>query len=1121
MLLTHKIEAPSETEVGRAREAAARLSASPDSPSSPTDHSLPAGATVAEHVTELQKNLSEDFSKKLQEWERKRSGGQSQSRPPEPEPERPERRSRKEEVERQRKVTQVQHEEQLPAEFRRRLHEWERKQREGSGRRKRTDEGPEVRRKLTDGERRRGKQEYRETRSQMSPQAVEEEHLPAEFRKRLTEWEIAKALAGKSQQNVEQLQKNLPHEFNKKYEEWKLMKAGRLSPGCQKRRAAEVRRQTRTKDLQWLERELQKVEREKGRLEREREKYLDREARLERVRDAMRRPKEDKVTIKTAEGEFRFEGINKNFTKKLYEWEERRGIPPDSESSTIALLAPNYQPMDKQDQEAGRVARCKSEGSLAELASAALGQHSRQSSEDKTGAGLEGTLGDATKACSEPDLLMVDVEEVEATPLEDIPPVHAQEPVYSYAPEEVTRLIDSSGSDGEVPGFLRPNDDLLVTFEVPEMASGDPQQPEGTYSGLLDANITILDKLKQKEEVCRCLEEKLEEIGQNMISIQQEHKQELEKLRNQKTKLQPAEEGEGLTEERKLMENNLQLLESLQQRCNELQGTGDRLKEEREQIQASLQHHSDQQANLARHLVGNMRKLHAAGSSIDVAAEDSPPAIEEEPDATVADSLRVDEPERLVLPSPGVRRRQVDKKTVDKLQEISTDLLSQAKRLEKVLGPRQGKRPTRSFSQGHHSRAWPRTGDSPDWLRSHKSSWQPADWSALPGQLSRKVEELQREMLMLCTARGSGTPQSPSGSHDLSLSSALEEAAPSSDELSPEKTATFTFRLPVASTQEKAHQELDSLEQLGLPPEETQEEVSVQGDLMCPTTPEEATSPCSSSRSSVEDLGAAAKWRDKADLYTSYDQTLKEMQRELETVEADYALDRRRKSSDDVISTPSSYRSRSSSIPSSEDVDEPRLFQMVEQPEHLIEEEEDDIADSQSERSDWSASALRMRRQHASPSVSSACEERPFTAGATRTFEIPTVDTRSLSGLPPASNAPVLVAAQRTVYSVDEGLVKVTVREQAETPPPSPVADVTGTAEESVSLRPAPSEESDRLSSTTPTPTASPLLLRQTEVTGSRSPMRPSLSVTSQDSTPSAEGSEADSATPCEGRLAA
>ncbi|KAF0292548.1 hypothetical protein FJT64_009489 [Amphibalanus amphitrite] len=152
-----------------------------------------------------------------------------------------------------------------------------------------------------------------------------------ERQRKVTQWEIAKALAGKSQQNVEQLQKHLPSEFNKKYEEWRLkmkmaeVKAGhgaptqgQVSPGSQKRRAAELRRQTRTKDLQWLERELQKVSYGI-------ESLLNA---LERVRDAMRRPKEDKedkVTIKTAEGEFRFEGINKNFTKKLYEWEERRG----------------------------------------------------------------------------------------------------------------------------------------------------------------------------------------------------------------------------------------------------------------------------------------------------------------------------------------------------------------------------------------------------------------------------------------------------------------------------------------------------------------------------------------------------------------------------------------------------------------------------------------------------------------------------------------------------------------------------------------------------------------------------------------------------------------------------
>lgn len=60
------------------------------------------------------------------------------------------------------------------------------------------------------------------------------------------------------------------------------------------------------------------------------------------MRQAMGRgPTEKKeIYIKTSTGEFRFEGISQTFTKKLYEWEERRGIRP--ESSTIALLDPNY-----------------------------------------------------------------------------------------------------------------------------------------------------------------------------------------------------------------------------------------------------------------------------------------------------------------------------------------------------------------------------------------------------------------------------------------------------------------------------------------------------------------------------------------------------------------------------------------------------------------------------------------------------------------------------------------------------------------------------------------------------------------------------------------------------------
>ena len=60
------------------------------------------------------------------------------------------------------------------------------------------------------------------------------------------------------------------------------------------------------------------------------------------MREAMRQKNKKEVLIKTSTGEFRFEGISQKFTRKLYEWEESRGIAP--EASTIALLDPNYQP---------------------------------------------------------------------------------------------------------------------------------------------------------------------------------------------------------------------------------------------------------------------------------------------------------------------------------------------------------------------------------------------------------------------------------------------------------------------------------------------------------------------------------------------------------------------------------------------------------------------------------------------------------------------------------------------------------------------------------------------------------------------------------------------------------
>ena len=86
--------------------------------------------------------------------------------------------------------------------------------------------------------------------------------------------------------------------------------------------------------IAWLEKELYKLQREKRKLEREKAKYIDREQRLEKIRIAMRNQQQKEITVKTSTGEeFKFGGISEKFTRKLFEWEERKNIAP--ESSTI------------------------------------------------------------------------------------------------------------------------------------------------------------------------------------------------------------------------------------------------------------------------------------------------------------------------------------------------------------------------------------------------------------------------------------------------------------------------------------------------------------------------------------------------------------------------------------------------------------------------------------------------------------------------------------------------------------------------------------------------------------------------------------------------------------------
>ena len=106
-------------------------------------------------------------------------------------------------------------------------------------------------------------------------------------------------------------------------------------------RGAEMRpKSSHESGIAWLEKELYKLQREKRKLEREKAKYIDREQRLEKIRIAMRNQQQKEITVKTSTGEeFKFGGISEKFTRKLFEWEERKNIAP--ESSTIALLNSN------------------------------------------------------------------------------------------------------------------------------------------------------------------------------------------------------------------------------------------------------------------------------------------------------------------------------------------------------------------------------------------------------------------------------------------------------------------------------------------------------------------------------------------------------------------------------------------------------------------------------------------------------------------------------------------------------------------------------------------------------------------------------------------------------------
>ncbi|XP_011694484.1 PREDICTED: uncharacterized protein LOC105453902 [Wasmannia auropunctata] len=195
----------------------------------------------------------------------------------------------------------------------------------------------------------------------------------------------------------------------------------------------------------------------------------------------------NEVLIRTSVGSYRFEGISREFTRKLYDWEKYRGISP--RSSTFRLLGPGYTPFAQDSDEATlaesnrTLKRSKSDGSVFEGSlrdesftlrrSASLQSlASADKLEDDTrmdvlpvsnnSQGIKDSEDMAVED-SEPEAMIVDIEDVieeTASPLAGVQP--HQTPVYSVAASETTSIAVPLGT---VTSSHEPSPVFLVKSE--------------------------------------------------------------------------------------------------------------------------------------------------------------------------------------------------------------------------------------------------------------------------------------------------------------------------------------------------------------------------------------------------------------------------------------------------------------------------------------------------------------------------------------------------------------------------------------------------------------------------------------------------------------------------------
>lgn len=214
----------------------------------------------------------------------------------------------------------------------------------------------------------------------------------------------------------------------------------------------------------------------------------------------------NEVLIRTSVGSYRFEGISREFTRKLYDWERYRGISPTS--STFRLLGPAYDPFTRNSTietstvelpttkvgndepslfKVTGLKRSKSTGNLMEetvrdeffirrsTSLQTLGHAANRLKDNEridtlpasiNSQRTEDTAEDIIMDDSEPEAMIVDIEDVieeTASPLERVQP--HQTPVYSVAASETTSIAVPLGT---VTSSHEPSPVFLIEIEENE-----------------------------------------------------------------------------------------------------------------------------------------------------------------------------------------------------------------------------------------------------------------------------------------------------------------------------------------------------------------------------------------------------------------------------------------------------------------------------------------------------------------------------------------------------------------------------------------------------------------------------------------------------------------------------